>query len=83
MPPDQDSIEELEHVLRIPCAHNFFWNYLEQMDKLGSSDIDTNNFRLLSLYTDMRFYDIEVRKIANLESAKDSVLSHEDLNAST
>jgi len=62
-PPDKESIQELDQTLRIPIAHTFFWNYLEQMDSMqeGKSIVDKNNFRLLSLYTDIRFYDTEIR----------------------
>jgi len=62
-PPDKESIENLDQTLRIPIAHNFFWNYLEQMDSMqeGKSIVDKNNFTLLSLYTDIRFYDTEIR----------------------
>ena len=64
-PPDQDKIKELDNVLRIPDAYKFFWNYLEQMMQGTNSDFDTNNFRLLALYTDIRFYDNEIRLVVD------------------
>ena len=69
-PPSQDRIESLEQVLRIKTAYNHFWNYLEQMEQHGQSDLDTNNFRLLALYTDIRLYDTEIREAAKKASLK-------------
>ena len=43
-------------------AYNYFWNYLEQMDEYGKTAQDTNNFRLLALYTDIRAFDTEIRE---------------------
>ena len=65
VPPDKEMIEDLDQVLRIPFAHAKFWSFLEQMDEIqgGESLIDRNNFRLLSLYTDIRFFDNDIRQI--------------------
>jgi len=32
------------------------------MEQHGKSQLDTNNFRLLALYTDIRLYDTEIRE---------------------
>jgi len=41
------------------------------MDKMqdGQSPIDTNNYRLLSLYTDIRFYDNEIRQVPKTKTS--------------
>jgi hypothetical protein len=77
-PPNIEKIEELENVLRIPIANKFFWNYLEQVMYATDSDFDINNFRLLALYTDLRFYDNEIRQVID----RKSIVSHRDSNYS-
>ena len=57
IPPDERSVEQLETVLHIPVAVDYFYNFLELEPSLD------NEFRLFALYMDLRCFDVEIRRL--------------------
>lgn len=54
IPPNPQTIESLDMVLNIPVASDYFYKYLD-------SDIEDSNAVLYySLYSDLRYYDMQM-----------------------
>lgn len=51
IPPNRENIEQLDMVLHIPIAAEFFFNYLEEDSNVPCAPI------YFALYADLRFYD--------------------------
>lgn len=62
IPEGEEILEQMETVLHSALAIEYFFDFLEYQEK-------GTNSKLLGLYTDIRFYDAEIKKVIEAESA--------------
>jgi len=77
LPPDEQQVEYLEDILKVDIGFDYFYDYLKKTKDDGSAK-HLNYYRMMNLYTDLCYYDVETRKFRKQTSITRNSMSGRD-----